>query len=498
MMFFQQTFARLKERYPLLVGLSLVFFLGVLFYANQPDLPLSLLAVFYLTAALVIIYLPKRLDYATALVILVFGSFSAVVSPIMDVPDENAHYARSSLLAEGQLNLNNDQNKVLVSEDVQAVINQSGQPYLGNPNNHEHGEGMISFPSVLMTNVYYNFGYLPQAVGLTVGEWLGLGVLKTYLLGRLMTVLAYAILVFIAVRLSGSLGELIAVAALLPMNIFLSGSFSQDPVFMGVLLIVTALFFSMLSKEKAVGLADIALYTVLCLMLVTLKLPYILFIGLPFFLPTKRFKNLTTLQVWLVKFSSVLTVLLVAIVWYKLSGQIKPPTFQTEEFLRQVDPGKQLGAVLKTPHLYLIAIMRNVGGHLLTADSVNTFGWLTYGLGPMASMMLVFLFSVILNNANQVTVSKWVKLGLFLVLAAIASGISFALLLSWTPVGSYNILGVQGRYFIGLYPLILLFFASNNKAFARCQGFLKEHQVISVSIYFLVLLLLATTLRYYA
>lgn len=496
MNFYQQIIDRLKERFGLVIGLTVVFFLGILFYTNQPNLPLSLLLLLYVFSALLIIFLPKRLDFAAMVVIIIFGSFSAVVSPILDIPDEHAHYSRSSLLAEGELNLSNDYDKIQVSEDVQLITNQSGQPYLGNPNNSEHSDETISYPTVLMTNVYYNLGYLPQAVGLLVGELLNLGVLNTYILGRLMTVLAYALLVFVAVRLAGQLGEIIAVVSLMPMNVFLSGSFSQDPIFMGILLIITALFFKMMVGEKQVSLGQLVLYTFLCGLLVTLKLPYMLFIGLPFFLPSKKFKNLRPVQVGVVKICSVLVVLLAGVVWYKLSGQITPPAFQTEEFLKQVNPADQLRAVLESPHYYIIAIFRNVGGHLFTADSINTFGWLTYGLGPLATMMLVFMFSVILNNAKRISMTKWTKVGLFLVFLAIATGISFALLLSWTPVGSYNILGVQGRYFVGLYPLILVFL-SDSKLFSKCQGFLRDYQVISVSIYFLVLLLLATTLRYY-
>lgn len=106
-----------------------------------------------------------------------------------------------------------------------------------------------------------------------------------------------------------------------------------------------------------------------------------------------------------------------------------------------------------------------------------------YGTWLVASLLALLPMNIFLSSSfSQEPVFMWVLL--------IATVLFFGMFSKEKAVG-------LRRYFIGLSPLILFFFASNNKAFARCQGFLKEYQVLSVSIYFLVLLLLATTLRYY-
>lgn len=110
---------------------------------------------------------------------------------------------------------------------------------------------------------------------------------------------------------------------------------------------------------------------------------------------------------------------------------------------------------------------------------------------------MLFYFTLVMNNANVIQISKWTKLGIFLVCLGIASGISLALLLTWTPVGSYTVLGVQGRYFIGLYPLIIVFFAANNRLFERCRGMIAQKTMFVTALYFIVFMLISTLFKYY-
>lgn len=489
--------SRVQERSKLLIGLVGVFLAGFIFYDDHPGSPLSLLLLVGLLSVILIIALPKRLDIATAMIIISFGTVSSLVSPIVDVPDEHVHYARSSFLSDGNLNLGNDYDKLQISTDIDVVMGQIGQPLLNNPSDQPHREETTSFPSVLMTNVYYNIGYLPQALGLKIAEVFRLTVFQSYILGRLMNVLAYALLIVIAINLASSLGQVIAVLSLVPMNIFLAGSFSQDAVTTGTLFILAGFFFSWLPEERQVTPKSFVIYTILCIIVATLKLPYILFIGLPFFLPAKKFSKLTPTQVWLMKLSSVTLLLLIAVIWYKMSGAIKAPEFVTNEYLQTTDAGRQLQEIVKHPLIYGKAVLRNISDYVLNLDSTNTFGLLTYGINRFSSLMMVFYFSLVLTNANAVRLTGWTKLGIFLVCLGIASGISVALLLSWTPVGHSVIMGVQGRYFIGLYPLIALFLLANNKALEKCRGLIKQETLLGVSIYFIVMMLLTTILRYY-
>lgn len=61
-----------------------------------------------------------------------------------------------------------------------------------------------------MTNAYYSISYLPQAFGICLGNFLNLPVIVTYYLGRICNLLVYALLIFLALKISGSLKQVIA------------------------------------------------------------------------------------------------------------------------------------------------------------------------------------------------------------------------------------------------------------------------------------------------
>ncbi len=52
----------------------------------------------------------------------------------------------------------------------------------------------------------------------------------SYYLGRIFNALAYAVLAYIAIRLSGKAKQLIMMVAFIPMNLVLAGSYNQDSV----------------------------------------------------------------------------------------------------------------------------------------------------------------------------------------------------------------------------------------------------------------------------
>lgn len=491
----QSSFVNRLTDYKYLLGLLGVVIAGIVFYANSPIFPLKLLALLFVVSALVILFLPSKTEYATVLIILVFGGLSAVLSPINDIPDEYVHFARSSFLSDGHLNLSNNKEHLKISEDVLHVEEMQTQSLFNHSDETEHSEKTVTYPLLSQTNAYYNVSYLPQALGLKIGELLGFDVLTIYFIGRLFNVLAYALLIFFAVKLAADLGQVVGIVSLLPMNIYLSGSFNQDVVANGLLFLTISLFFNSLQADK-ISIGRYLLYIGLVAMITFVKLPYILLIGLPFFIPLAKI-DLSPMKAVTLKVFSVIVILGIGLVWFKLYGQIKSPLYENVDFLKAVNPGGQIRAIIAEPLRYIIAIFNNISAYLLELDSTNTFGQLTYGISNLSSLLMLFYFTLVMNNANVIQMSKWTKLGIFLVCLGIASGISLALLLTWTPVGSYTVLGVQGRYFIGLYPLIIVFFAANNRLFERCRGMIAEKTMFVTALYFIVFMLISTLFKYY-
>ncbi|WP_231198041.1 hypothetical protein [Streptococcus equi] len=98
-------FDKLQKASKALLVLLGAFLVLLLLYTQSTDLPIKFLAILVAIAALLIIFLPSNMEYATVLIIVVMGSVSAFISPINDIPDERVHFARALYLSEGNLNL---------------------------------------------------------------------------------------------------------------------------------------------------------------------------------------------------------------------------------------------------------------------------------------------------------------------------------------------------------------------------------------------------------
>jgi uncharacterized membrane protein len=86
-----------------------------------------------------------------------------------------------------------------------------------------------------------------------------------------------------------------------------------------------------------------------------------------------------------------------------------------------------------------------------------TFGWLTYGSNAAAIVYLIFLGSMILMSPQEKVFTRLEKWGSGLVSLGIYTAILLSMYLTWTAVGATEIAGLQGRYFIGMLPLLPIF-----------------------------------------
>ena len=62
-------------------------------------------------------------------------------------------------------------------------------------------------------------------------------------------------------------------------------------------------------------------------------------------------------------------------------------------------------------------------------------------------------------SAGEKTLLRRDRIEFPVVFLIAALGMAFIMYVSWTPVGSWTIMGLQGRYFLPAWPLFLLFAA---------------------------------------
>jgi uncharacterized membrane protein len=384
-------------------------------------------------------------------VIIGFGCVMAVTTPILDTPDETAHFSRAMYLVQGDLKVQEEDGQLLISQDYQIIKSEQGETIEDNDLNiADTSIKIVESDGLKATNAYSFISYIPQALGLGIGRLLNLTLLWSYYLGRITNVIAYGILAAIAIRLTPVYKNIFFIIATMPMSVYLAASYNQDAFGMGMILLTIALFLYLLNqKDQSIGVVALIIYAVFCMLITLSKFPYVLLVLLLAFIPPKKFKKP---QYYAISYLMILLTAAFAVVWMKSYSSIPHP-FAPDG----VNMGKQLGQMLNDP----IFAIRNFGGNMIsqltTLLMLFTFGWLTYGSNAAAIVYLIFLGSMILMSPQEKVFTRLEKWGSGLVSLGIYTAILLSMYLTWTAVGATEIAGLQGRYFIGMLPLLPIF-----------------------------------------
>jgi uncharacterized membrane protein len=365
----------------------------------------------------------------------IFGIAYVFVTPLLEVPDEGAHYFRACAIGHGavQPKPQYGQGLTAIPGGTRELVTIGGMPI---PERHRAALAVPYIPERVFIRyplVYSPLPYLPQAIGCAIGDALRLRPLFTFYLGRLMNLAAGIALTLLAMRIAPGLRWIIAACALMPMTLFLFASFSSDATTIGVAFVATALA---IAGSPWVLAAAVAL--ALC------KPAYLL-------IPLVA---LTSKQRWLI---------MPAII---VGGFIGASFVKTTAFMHPgVDPHAQIAFVMHHP-LRVIATMASDVFHrapFYFETMVGRLGWLNVTL-PQA---VIFAFAALLIAVALLAGSTITRTQRALAaLAAIASiaVVQLSQYIIWTPVGANTIDGVQGRYFIPILPLILIAISRSSTA----------------------------------
>ena len=141
-----------------------------------------------------------------------------------------------------------------------------------------------------------------------------------------------------------------------------------------------------------VKIKDLLLYAFLCVILVTMKLPYVLLVGLLLFIPKKKTQ---CKNYYLVSLALIAAVFLFTIFWYVLTQQVRIENFK----LDGADVKSQVISIISKPHWYLPVILKEMLLSVSHLDQLYTFGWLDLSM----SEVLIPIYALY----SLITFSNW-------------------------------------------------------------------------------------------
>ena len=414
------------------------------------------------------------------IIILIFGITTALILPICDVSDEIEHLARAEITSQGVIIPH------WTGEDmgVEGLYNHTEGERISSEKNVGAGYNSIRaynfFSGSLGKTVFQTsydtakidttpfiidsafeqnpfFGYLPQAIGVFLAKLLDLNVIWILWLARICNLIFYAGVVSLAIKKTPALKLPLLAVACIPISMYQASSVSIDCMIIGLSILSISYFIYMCrAPDRSLTIKNIAVFSVICLMLGLCKLPYLAFVILLIFIPSKKFEkdkkhNLPILLI------SIAAVAVIGILWSRYSAPTLLHSWRSSHNL--INSTLQMNYVMHHPSsiskfIYNIIFLEipNMLTGVFSFFGAHQFHHYTDRYHFVTAALLIYLAFVLLAYPRNVKFELKTKLGSIFTIIMIYVGICFIQLLTWASVGYYN-LGISTRYFIPLFCL---------------------------------------------
>ena len=368
--------------------------------------------------------------------------------------------------------------------------------------NTGHDTDKITYDPLIIDSAFEQnpfFGYLPQAVGIFIAKLLDLNVIWILWLARICNLLFYAAVVSIAIRKTPVLKIPLLAVACIPISIYQASSASIDAMIISLSILAVSYFIYMCkSPEDSLLKKDIAVFAVICVFLGLCKLPYLAFIFLLLFVPSKNFK-MDRKNNYLFILLVIFIVAVIGIMWSRYSAPTLLHSWRsshnlinsTMQFEHVVHHPKSIGKFLYNIFfLDLPNILMGVFsffGALQFHHYDDKYYFVTYAI-------LIYLAVTLLAYPRNVEFELKTKLGSALIILGIYVGTCFIQLLTWASVGYFN-LGISTRYFVPLFALLPVAVCIKKNPIDEDKF---DRYVIVLMVAFMATLIISFATKYYA
>ena len=311
--------------------------------------------------------------------------------------------------------------------------------------------------------------YIPAALGITIGRLLGLSSILTYVLGRIIPLLFFALITSLAIKLTPYGKNIFALVSLLPITLQQAGSMSYDSMIICTIFLYIAIVLRFLSgayEHSRLYLISGAVLAVIIgmskggayspIILIALIVPYSRwkksnhpFTGFP---PKKGL---------IIALSALIIMAIFGVIIYYKYGDI----LRSMNVADRVDGNTDythytISYFIMYPKV-LFALLWNTPIAMADAYFLGLFGgimgWNSVKAGSVYILPFIILLLLMANIENdKITENRTTKCMLLVPCVLCTLLIMAGLLLGNTEAGSLVIEGVQGRYFLPFTPLLLM------------------------------------------
>ena len=230
----------------------------------------------------------KKLPINAFFLIIIFGSVISVVKPVQYGLDEESHLPNVISISDSPIFKYSNEKL----EDYNSVFKYDA---LRNPSkkdknywfNVEHKKSKIKGVRVGFDNP----AFIPSAIGWNIGRLISKKVFVSYYLGRIFEVIVFAILAYLALKISKVFREAIYLFSTFPAVLYIIAGYHYDYLYFGASLIALALLTNVLSEKNKVDKKYAIAFQCTTLLFAFSKFPFILTGSLFSVLPNRYYKD---------------------------------------------------------------------------------------------------------------------------------------------------------------------------------------------------------------
>lgn len=359
-------------------------------------------------------------------------------------------------------------------ETTEAAMQMVGNtlPYFNNPEERylvEEYEDLMNDPSYIAPDIGHQSRfpraetrvYYPMAAGFFLGRALHVGFADMVALAKLGNLLCYVFIVFWAVKKAKGYEMVVAAIGLLPNNIFIASALSYDALVTSCLLLGYVLLLNEFLRPEEKVRPGNALLMLLSFVVGCLSKPvYIVMALMLWFLPVKKFENRGMAALFKVSVT-VLAGLMIYNIFFPTP--VAGGDYQLVSNMAYSGDSRSVGAstmgqisyILANPLTYTKVLLKEMFGMLggYTVLGVPYVAYAYLGAAPFGVNWLLILAGVFAALFGTGKAKPGRKIGALthLMNFGVAAIVFSSMYISYTAVGSGQILGVQGRYFIPLF-----------------------------------------------
>jgi hypothetical protein len=368
-------------------------------------------------------------------------------------------------------------------------------------------DGRTTLMMVANTAPYFPLLYAPGAVGLAMGQTMGLGPYDSMRLGRALMAFACALLGGAALWVAPRAHAVLLVSLSLPMTLSLGASFNMD----GVLLAVSAFAAGCVLRGQ-VGAPPWRWVAALALAVVVAAKPPYAPLAMVFLCPASTDRTRSAWSLVIQRACLISIAILPGIAWLAIATARVATDFVVEPYLpgplwdgagdslfTTIDRHAQIGILWRSPRLALSLPwndLRREGAELLR-QMIGVLAQLNLALpdwvySAWRAVLPIALLSACLHRSKTSRPAA-TPLGAAAALFAVWATITAIILsqyVSWTRVGAASVDGVQGRYFLpvlAFLPFILPSIAARGAALIALDRAAKVLVALGVASSFVVL-----------